>query len=83
MGSSRTTRFAHSEVQLAARFGRAYPWGVDVETFESYHRGKARKRILRLLDFNHEGNPTAGEKRNSPHIFTGIAGWLGSYRPGR
>lgn len=68
---------AHSEVQLAARLRQAYPWGVDVETFESYHRGKARKRILRLLDFNHDGTLTAGEKRNARIIIYGHS-WGGS-----
>ena len=34
----------HSEVQLAARLRKAYPMGVDVETFESYHGEKARKK---------------------------------------
>src|SRR6476660_8726332 len=32
----------HSEVQLAARLRQAYPFGVEVETVESYHKGKAR-----------------------------------------
>ena len=35
---------AHSEVQLAARLRQAYPVGVDVVTFESYHREEARSR---------------------------------------
>jgi hypothetical protein len=68
---------AHSEVQLAARLRQAYPLGVDVETFESYHRGKARKRVLRLLDFNHDGTLTAGEKRNARIIIYGHS-WGGS-----
>jgi hypothetical protein len=36
----------HSEVQLAARQRKAYPEGVDAETFESYHGENARKKIL-------------------------------------
>ncbi len=48
----------HSEVQLAARLRQAYPSGVEVETFESYHKGKARKRVLSLLDTNHDGTLT-------------------------
>ena len=40
----------HSEVQLAARLRKAYPAGVDVETFESYHGENAVKKILALLD---------------------------------
>src|SRR4029078_12555735 len=40
----------HREVQLAARLRQTYPAGVAVETFESYHKGRARKRVLSLLD---------------------------------
>ncbi len=68
---------AHSEVQLAARLRQAYPMGVDVETFESYHRGKARNRVLQLLDTNHDGILTAGEKRNARIIIYGHS-WGGS-----
>jgi len=67
----------HSEVQLAARLRQAYPIGVDVETFESYHRGKARKRILSLLDANHDGVLTLDEKQNSRIIIYGHS-WGGS-----
>ena len=35
----------HSEVQLADRLRKAYPRDADVETFESYHGEKARKRF--------------------------------------
>jgi hypothetical protein len=62
---------AHSEVQLAARLRKAYPVGVDVETFESYHRGKAREKILSLLDTNHDGNLTTAEKQNARIIIYG------------
>jgi hypothetical protein len=34
----------HSEVQLAARLRKAYPTGVDVETFESYHGENAERK---------------------------------------
>src|SRR5271168_2647299 len=54
----------HSEVQLAARLRQAYPIGVDVETFESYHGERARERILILLDANHDGVLTRAEKQN-------------------
>lgn len=67
----------HSEVQLAARLRRAYPLGVDVETFESYHENKARKKILDLLDLNHDGTPTADEKQNAHIIIYGHS-WGGS-----
>jgi len=61
----------HSEVQLAARLRKAYPSGVDVETYESYHGENARKKILSLLDANHKGTPTASEKQNARIILYG------------
>jgi hypothetical protein len=61
----------HSEVQLAARLRKAYPSGVDVETFESYHGESARKKILSLLDTNHDGTLTPGEKQNARIILYG------------
>jgi hypothetical protein len=61
----------HSEVQLAARLRKAYPSGVDVETFESYHGENARKKILGLLDTNHDGTFTPGEKQNARIILYG------------
>ncbi len=67
----------HSEVQLAARLRKAYPIGIDVETFESYHGEKARERILSLLDANHDGTPTLGEKQNGRIIIYGHS-WGGS-----
>ena len=68
---------AHSEVQLAARLRQAYPLGVEVETFESYHREKARKRVLDLLDTNHDGTLTKDEKQNARIIIYGHS-WGGS-----
>jgi hypothetical protein len=61
----------HSEVQLAARLRKAYPSGVDVETFESNHGGSARKKILSLLDTDHDGTLTPGEKQNARIILYG------------
>ncbi len=61
----------HSEVQLAARLRKAYPSGVDVETFESYHGENAVKKILSLLDTNHDGNLTPREKQNARIILYG------------
>ncbi len=68
---------AHSEVQLADRLRKAYPTGVDVETFESYHGGKAREKVLDLLDTNHDGLLTSGEKQNARIIIYGHS-WGGS-----
>jgi hypothetical protein len=67
----------HSEVQLAARLRKNYPLGVDVETFESYHREKARKKLLDLLDTNHDGTLTPDEKQNARIIIYGHS-WGGS-----
>jgi len=61
----------HSEVQLAARLRKAYPSGVDVETFESYHGENAVKKILSLLDTNHDRNLTPSEKQNARIILYG------------
>jgi hypothetical protein len=61
----------HSVVQLAARLRKAYPSGVDVETFESYHGENARKKILSLLDTNHDGILTPAEKQNARIILYG------------
>ena len=67
----------HSEVQLAARLRKDYPSGVDVETFESYRGDNARKRVLSLLDTNHDGALTPDEKKSSRIIIYGHS-WGGS-----
>ena len=76
-GFIRHDNLAHSEVQLAARLRQAYPWECEVETFESYHRGRARKRVREVLDTNHDGNLTADEKQNARIIIYGHS-WGGS-----
>jgi hypothetical protein len=67
----------HSEVQLAARLRKEYPSGVEVETFESYHRGGARAKVLAILDTDHDGKLSAREKRNAHIIIYGHS-WGGS-----
>jgi Zinc dependent phospholipase C len=67
----------HSEVQLAARLRKLYPVGVDVETFESYDGAEAQKRVLSLLDTNHDGTLTPNEKQNARIIIYGHS-WGGS-----
>jgi hypothetical protein len=67
----------HSEVQLAARLRREYPTGLDVETFESYREAKARQKILKLLDANHDRTLTIDEKQNARIIIYGHS-WGGS-----
>jgi hypothetical protein len=76
-GFIRHDNLAHSEVQLAARLRQAYPLGVAVDTFESYPAGKARNRVLRLLDTNHDGTLTADEKAHAHIIIYGHS-WGGS-----
>ena len=67
----------HSEVQLAARLRKAYPLGVDVETFESYRGGRARKKVLGLLHTDRDGALTPAEKQNARIIIYGHS-WGGS-----
>src|SRR5713226_6010244 len=76
-GFIRHDNLVHSEVQLAARLRKAYPLGVYVESFESYRRGKARKKVLDLLDTNHDGTLTPDEKQNARIIIYGHS-WGGS-----
>ena len=76
-GFIRHDNLAHSEVRLAARLRQAYPSGMDVETFESYHKGNARNWVLSLLDTNHDGTLTAGEKQNARIIIYGHS-WGGN-----
>ena len=67
----------HAEVQLAARLRKAYPTGVDVETFESYHGERAREKVRSLLDTNHDGTLTPDEKHRGRIIIYGHS-WGGS-----
>ena len=76
-GFVRHDNLAHSEVQLAATLRTAFPVGVDVETFESYHGNSARKRVLSLLDTNHDGTLTSEEKQKARIIIYGHS-WGGS-----
>jgi hypothetical protein len=61
----------HSEVQLAERLRQEYPAGVHVETFENHRGETARQRILELLDTDHDGILTAGEKQDARIILYG------------
>ncbi len=67
----------HSEVQLAARLRKAYPLGVDVETFESYRGKRALQKVLDLLDANHDGTLAPEEKKDARIIIYGHS-WGGS-----
>ena len=52
----------HSEVQLATRLRKDYPCGVQVRMFENRRGQQAHQEILRLLDIDHDGTLSAGEK---------------------
>ena len=53
---------AHSEVQLASHLRNDYPSGVQVRLFENRRSHQANREILRLLDVDHDGEVSAGEK---------------------
>lgn len=67
----------HAEVQLATRLRKAYPTGVDVETFENYHGDAAHKKILSLLDADHNGTLSPREKQDARIVLYGHS-WGGS-----
>lgn len=56
---------AHSEVQLAERLRSGSPAGLRVRLFENRRSGQAHREILRLLDVNHNGTLSAGEKQQA------------------
>jgi hypothetical protein len=61
----------HSEVQLGASLQKAYGSGVVVEVFENSNGGKALKKILTLLDTNHDTTLTPAEKQDARIILYG------------
>lgn len=67
----------HSEVQLGASLQKAYGSSVDVEVFENSNGRKALKKILTLLDTNHDTTLTPAEKQNARIILYGHS-WGGS-----
>jgi hypothetical protein len=70
-GFVRYNDIVHIEVQLAGRLRKEYPTGTVVEMFENHSSDRAYKRILSLLDTNHEGTPSTDEKRNARIILYG------------
>jgi hypothetical protein len=52
----------HSEVQLAQKLREEYPSGVYVEAFENRRLEEAHKRILKLLDRDHDGKLSKEER---------------------
>jgi hypothetical protein len=71
------TNIVHSEVQLAAKLRTQYPFGIEVDTFESYHGQRALKRITTFLDTNHDGHLSEEEKLSARIIIYGHS-WGGS-----
>lgn len=61
----------HSEVQLAAKLRSMYPDGVYAEVLANHHAESAYPEIVRLLDTDHDGTLTDGEKRNARIILYG------------
>src|SRR5579883_420909 len=64
-------------VRFASYLQDAYGSNVHVEVFRNHRRGRARKRVLQLLDINHDGKLSAEEKQNANIIVYGES-WGGS-----
>jgi len=60
-----------SEVQLAAKLREEYSTSAYVDTYENAHWKDARKKILALLDTDHDGKLSAEEKRKARIILFG------------
>lgn len=61
----------HREVQLAMHIRQRHPVGVDAEVFQNSHGQRAYRRILHLLDTNHDGTLTLAEKQHARIIIYG------------
>jgi len=60
----------HPEVQFAAYLRDRYP-SAHAEVFSNHNGQKAFREVLRLLDSNHSGAPTAAEKDQAAIIIYG------------
>ena len=63
----------HSGVQLAKHLREFYPTAVYVEVFENRRRETAHRKILVILDVNHDGNLSEEEKRDARIVIYGIS----------
>jgi len=61
----------HSEVQLAERLRKEYSAGVVVETYSNHRGKKVYRRILELLDADHDGVLSSAERRSARIILYG------------
>lgn len=62
----------HAEVQLAARLKHEYAGqNVHVEAFENHRAKQARQEIVNLLDTDHDGSLSVGEKQHARIILYG------------
>src|SRR5215472_597278 len=61
----------YSEVKLAERLRRQYAAGTVVETYSNHDGKLAYRRILELLDIDHDGKLSAEEKQSSQIILYG------------
>lgn len=62
---------AHGGVELADRLRSEYPSGVHVEVFENRRGDDAYRRILNLLDADHDQSLSRDEKRSARIILYG------------
>jgi hypothetical protein len=76
-GFVRRDDLIHGTAQLGARLRGQYPAGVAVRVFENHRGDDAHREVLRLLDADHHGDLSAGEKRNARIVIFGHS-WGGS-----
>ncbi len=76
-GFVRHDDLVHGEVEFAARLRSEYPAGTIVETFENHNGDGAYQRIVTLLDTNHDGTLSDGEKHSARIVLYGHS-WGGS-----
>jgi hypothetical protein len=61
----------HPEVQLADRLRKLDNASIDAEVYANVHRERAFRKIMHVLDADHNGVVTAGEKQSAKIIIYG------------
>jgi hypothetical protein len=61
----------HGPVQLAKRIRQTVPQATYIQIFENRHRKQAYRAIIRLLDSNHDGVLSTGEKSQARIVLFG------------